>query len=243
PDAPEAVDAESHGGRGKRKQRREGVAAEGAMATLRGESESAVCKRPPVQQRSRRRGGWKRSRAPSSCNIGKNFGETGLPGPVFARHLWKRAARAACWQLLPRGPSRGLRGPFLSSLPASSHEMASVFDTSSRSERKQQRQKIDQARQKVQQLRQRYFGPEQGQLYQRQKKLMRPIQERVLAAVETIAEGEGYDYVVDKSGPALFMYTNEEYNLTDDVLEELGIDVEGEGGQTASSSSSAGERR
>jgi outer membrane protein len=110
-------------------------------------------------------------------------------------------------------------------------------------ERKQQRQKIEQARQKVQQLRQRYFGPEQGQLYQRQKKLMRPIQERVLAAVETIAEGEDYDYVVDKSGPALFMYTNEEYNLTDDVLEELGIDVEGEGGQTASSSSSAGERR
>ncbi|PSQ81965.1 MAG: hypothetical protein BRD46_00915 [Bacteroidetes bacterium QS_8_68_15] len=106
-------------------------------------------------------------------------------------------------------------------------------------ERKQQRRQIEQARQQVQQLRQRYFGPEQGRLYQRQKELMRPIQERVLAAAQSIAEAEGYDYVIDKSGPALFMYANPDLDLSGEVLEELGIDVDEETEQAAASSSSS----
>jgi outer membrane protein len=106
-------------------------------------------------------------------------------------------------------------------------------------ERKQQRRQIEQARQQVQQLRQRYFGPEQGRLYQRQKELMRPIQERVLAAAQSIAEAEGYDYVIDKSGPALFMYANPDLDLSGEVLEELGIDVDEETEQAAASSPSS----
>lgn len=109
-------------------------------------------------------------------------------------------------------------------------------------ERQRQRQEIEAARQQVQQLRQRYFGPEEGQLYQRQQELMRPIQERVLTVVEEIAQSEGYDYVFDKSGPMLFMYANEAYDLTNEVLEELGIDVDEEEGQTVTSPSGAGDR-
>jgi outer membrane protein len=105
-------------------------------------------------------------------------------------------------------------------------------------ERRRRRQEIEAARQKVEQLRQRYFGPEQGRLYQRQQELMRPIQERILAVVEEIAQAEGYDYVMDKSGPATFMYANPDLDLTDEVLEELGIDVEENEEQQARSSSS-----
>lgn len=93
-------------------------------------------------------------------------------------------------------------------------------------ERRRRRQEIETARQKVEQLRQRYFGPEQGRLYQRQQELMRPIQERILAVVEKIAQAEGYDYVMDKSGSATFMYASPDLDLTDEVLEELGIDVD-----------------
>ena len=89
-------------------------------------------------------------------------------------------------------------------------------------ERKQKRRAIEEAQKNVEKLRQRYFGPE-GQLYTRQKKLMRPIQERVLKATEEVATAEGFDYVFDKSEKVLFMYARDEYNLNDRVLRELGV--------------------
>jgi len=98
-------------------------------------------------------------------------------------------------------------------------------------ERKRKQQAIEQARTEVEQLRQRYFGPE-GELYTRQKQLMRPIQQRVLEATESVATDDGYDYVVDKKGDALFLYARAEHNLSDRVLRELGINVEdGDSGQ------------
>lgn len=93
-------------------------------------------------------------------------------------------------------------------------------------EQAQKLQEIRQAEQEAQQLRTRYFGPE-GQLFAQQRELMRPLQERILEAVETVARQEGYDYVFDKSGEFLFMYANEQHNLNDQVLSELGIDIEG----------------
>jgi outer membrane protein len=41
----------------------------------------------------------------------------------------------------------------------------------------------------------------------------------------------GYDYVVDKKGETLFLYAKEEHNLSDQVLQELGINVEAEDDQ------------
>lgn len=92
-------------------------------------------------------------------------------------------------------------------------------------ERKQKRKAIQRTRREIEQLRQRYFGPE-GQLYSRQKDLMRPLQERILEAAENVATDEGYDYVVDKKGEALFLYAKKEHDLSDQVLRELGITVD-----------------
>lgn len=102
-------------------------------------------------------------------------------------------------------------------------------------ERQAKREAIEAARQEVKQLRTRYFGPN-GELYSRQQELMRPIQERVLTAVDQVATAQGYDFVFDKSGDFLFMFAREQYDLSDDVLRELGIDVSGSpsGGQRSS---------
>lgn len=95
-------------------------------------------------------------------------------------------------------------------------------------ERKAKREEIMRAEEEIEQLRSSYFGPE-GKLFQRQEELMQPLQERVLEAVETIAAQEEYDYVFDKAGgEVLFMYATEEHDLSDQVVEELGIDVEGD---------------
>lgn len=97
-------------------------------------------------------------------------------------------------------------------------------------ERKRKKEAIEKARTEVEQLRQQHFGPN-GQLYSRQKELMRPLQKRVLEATESVATNGGYDYVVDKKGETLFLYAKEEHDLSDRVLRELGINVETEDDQ------------
>jgi outer membrane protein len=95
-------------------------------------------------------------------------------------------------------------------------------------ERQRKQEAIEQARAEVEQLRQKYFGPD-GELYARQKRLMRPLQERILKAAETVATADGYDYVIDKKGETLFLYAREEHDLSDRVLRELGITVDQRG--------------
>lgn len=90
-------------------------------------------------------------------------------------------------------------------------------------ERQQKQREIAQAEQELENLRQRYFGPE-GELFQQQRELMRPLQERILAAVEEVATSEGFDYVFDKSD-VLFMFARDQYDLSNDVLLEMGIDT------------------
>jgi outer membrane protein len=92
-------------------------------------------------------------------------------------------------------------------------------------ERQRRRQTIVQSEEEVERLQMQYFGPE-GELFTQQERLMRPIQERVLTAVEEVAMSEGYDYVFDKSGDFVFLYVREQYDLSNQVLEELGIDVD-----------------
>ena len=92
-------------------------------------------------------------------------------------------------------------------------------------ERQRRRQDIVRAEDELERLRVKYFGPE-GDIFLQQEQLMRPLQERILIAVEEVATAEGYDYVFDVAGDFLFMFKREQHNLNDRVLRELGIDVE-----------------
>ena len=85
-------------------------------------------------------------------------------------------------------------------------------------------------RQAVDALRRRYFGAE-GELFREQQALLRPAQERLLAAVEAVADDADYDYVFDRDGEYLFLFARPAHDLTDRVLDELGIGV-GVAGQT-----------
>ncbi len=64
------------------------------------------------------------------------------------------------------------------------------------------------------------FGPE-GDLFKRRQELVRPIQDRVYDAIEEYANERGYDFIFDKSGAAGIIFSNEEYNKTDDILKKL----------------------
>ncbi len=90
--------------------------------------------------------------------------------------------------------------------------------------RQQKQNEIIAAEEELERMRRQYFGPE-GQLFEQQQQILRPIQEKVLIAIEEVAEAEGYDYVFDRGGDFVFLYTNERLDITDLVLEELGIDI------------------
>ena len=93
------------------------------------------------------------------------------------------------------------------------------------SESRQEKQnEIAAAEAEYDRMRIQYFGPE-GQLFHQQEQILRPIQERVLTVIQEVAEGEGYDYVFDRDGDFIFLYANESLDITDLVLEELGVDI------------------
>lgn len=80
-------------------------------------------------------------------------------------------------------------------------------------------------RTEMEQYRRRQFGPE-GELFRQEQQLIRPIQERVLEAIETVADDGNYDFIFDRSGDLVFLYARDSHNVTDLVLVELGIDPE-----------------
>lgn len=91
-------------------------------------------------------------------------------------------------------------------------------------ERERKRDEIRAKEQEVESRRTQRFGPD-GELFREQQRQMRPVQERLLDAIDAVAEDEDYDYVFDKSGDYLFLYARPQLDISDLVLEELGIDV------------------
>lgn len=69
------------------------------------------------------------------------------------------------------------------------------------------------------------FGPE-GEYYSRQRELLEPIQRQVYTAVRTIARRQNFDFVFDRSGDIYMVFSNDEYNINEDIFRELGIETE-----------------
>lgn len=75
---------------------------------------------------------------------------------------------------------------------------------------------------KIAEFRTKKFG-QNGELFVKQNELMKPVQDKVFKAIRDVAKEEEYDYVFDKSGEILLMYTNEKYDLTQKVLDRLKV--------------------
>lgn len=91
--------------------------------------------------------------------------------------------------------------------------------------RKQRQQEIDQLVTQKEAFVKSKFGPD-GDYFKRQKELLEPIQRVVFDAISTVAEDNGFDFVFDRAGDVSVMYSRQEWNLNDEVLLELGIDIQ-----------------
>jgi outer membrane protein len=63
-----------------------------------------------------------------------------------------------------------------------------------------------------------------GEVFQKQNELMKPIQNKVFNTIQQIALEEDLDFVFDRSGDIMFLYAKEDYDLTAQVLERLKLE-------------------
>lgn len=64
------------------------------------------------------------------------------------------------------------------------------------------------------------FG-ENGEYFQKQEEFMKPVQDRIFLAIQTVATNEDYDYVIDRSGSISLLFVNERNDLTAKVLKVI----------------------
>ncbi|MEX2600989.1 MAG: OmpH family outer membrane protein [Balneolaceae bacterium] len=72
------------------------------------------------------------------------------------------------------------------------------------------------------------FGPE-GDYFLRQRELLEPIQQQIYEAVSRVADREDFDFILDRAGDVKLIFARPEWNLNQQVLVELGIQVDGLG--------------
>ncbi|MEL7533519.1 MAG: OmpH family outer membrane protein [Bacteroidota bacterium] len=88
--------------------------------------------------------------------------------------------------------------------------------------RQERQEEIFQAEREAKEYREEKFGYS-GELFRLQESKVQPIQDKVFKAVEAVAARKRFDFVFDKAGEVTWLYTNATYDLTTDVLEELGF--------------------
>jgi len=64
------------------------------------------------------------------------------------------------------------------------------------------------------------FG-QNGELFQKQNEVMKPIQNKIFKVLEEIAKEDGYDYIFDKSGEILLLFSNDKLDLTQKVISRM----------------------
>jgi outer membrane protein len=85
-----------------------------------------------------------------------------------------------------------------------------------RQEKENDLRKLEQDIQKFQMEK---FGPE-GEIYRKQNILLKPVLEKIDAAIKNVGSEQSYDFILDAMSGAL-LYALDSHNLTEDVLEEL----------------------
>ena len=74
---------------------------------------------------------------------------------------------------------------------------------------------------KVQDLQIKYFGPE-GMLFSKRQELIKPIQDKIYDAIQQIATNNKYSVIFDSSSDLIMLYTNNNLDKSDKVLEIMG---------------------
>ena len=62
-----------------------------------------------------------------------------------------------------------------------------------------------------------------GDYFQKRQELIKPIQDRVYDAMQKVASKRNYTFVFDKANQSNLVYADSKYDISDEVLKEMGI--------------------
>lgn len=74
----------------------------------------------------------------------------------------------------------------------------------------------------IAEYREKKFGTN-GELFQKQDELMKPVQNKVFNAIKEVAQEEDLDFVFDRSGDIMILYAKDKFDITARVLAKLKI--------------------
>ena len=90
--------------------------------------------------------------------------------------------------------------------------------------REKREEEIREAELKINQLQTQRFGVG-GDLFDKREELVRPIQEKIFNAIEELATEKNYAFVFDKAGSLTILFSNDKFDLSDDVLDAVGAEL------------------
>lgn len=86
--------------------------------------------------------------------------------------------------------------------------------------RQQREDAIVETEQKVMDMQKLRFGPE-GDLFKRRQELVKPVQDKVYAAIEAFAEDRGYDLILDKGTSSSILFLSDDLDKTEEIRKRL----------------------
>jgi outer membrane protein len=90
-------------------------------------------------------------------------------------------------------------------------------------EKEKRQEEIENLEQEALELQTQHFGSE-GDYFQKRQELVKPIQDRIFTALKKIAKSDGYDLVFDKANQSSLIFALSDYDISDDILYEMGIE-------------------
>lgn len=88
--------------------------------------------------------------------------------------------------------------------------------------KKKREEEIIKAEKEAKDLQKRRFGKD-GDLFKKRQELIKPIQDKVFNAISDYARERNYAFVFDKSGALTIVYADPKLDISDEVLQKLGI--------------------
>lgn len=88
--------------------------------------------------------------------------------------------------------------------------------------KKKREEEIIQKEKDVKELQKKRFGKE-GDLSKKRQELVKPVQDKVYNAIESIATAGGYAIIFDTASNLNMVYVNSKFDKSNEVLEKLGV--------------------
>ena len=102
---------------------------------------------------------------------------------------------------------------------ATNYQTEQIFLTDAM--RRQREEEIVKKEQEVLELKRKYFGQE-GELFKKREALIKPIQDEIYNAIQSLADEKRIDIVKDRSADPSLIYMSSKLDISDQVLHKLG---------------------